>query len=47
MTTKPRRVARYLRVSTDGQSTALQRRDLIEAQSQGMGANQILTLAGR
>ena len=31
MTTKPRRVAFYLRVSTDGQSTALQRRDLVEA----------------
>ena len=31
MTTKPRRVALYLRVSTDGQSTALQRRDLVEA----------------
>jgi DNA invertase Pin-like site-specific DNA recombinase len=31
MTTKPRRVALYLRVSTDGQSTALQRRDLTQA----------------
>ena len=31
MTAKPRRVALYLRVSTDGQSTALQRRDLVEA----------------
>ena len=31
MTTKPRRVALYLRVSTDGQSTALQRRELVEA----------------
>lgn len=30
-TTKPRRVALYLRVSTDGQSTALQRRDLVQA----------------
>ena len=30
MTAKPRRVA-YLRISTDGQSTALQRRDLVEA----------------
>ena len=30
-TTKPRRVGLYLRVSTDGQSTALQRRDLVEA----------------
>jgi DNA invertase Pin-like site-specific DNA recombinase len=28
---KPRRAALYLRVSTDGQSTALQRRDLIQA----------------
>ena len=31
MTAKPRRVALYLRVSTDGQSTALQRRDLVQA----------------
>ena len=31
MTAKPRRVALYLRVSTDGQSTALQRRALVEA----------------
>ena len=31
MTAKPRRVALYLRVLTDGQSTALQRRDLVEA----------------
>lgn len=31
MTIKPRRVALYLRVSTDGQSTALQRRDLMQA----------------
>ena len=31
MTTKPRRVALYLRVSTDGQSTGLQRRDLVRA----------------
>ncbi len=31
MTAKPRRVALYLRASTDGQSTALQRRDLVEA----------------
>jgi hypothetical protein len=31
MTAKPRRVALYLRVSTDGQSTAVQRRDLVEA----------------
>ena len=31
MTAKPRRVALYVRVSTDGQSTALQRRDLVEA----------------
>ena len=31
MTTKPRRVALYLRVSTDGQTTALQRRDLVKA----------------
>lgn len=31
MSTKPRRVALYLRVSTDGQSTALQRRDLVQA----------------
>ena len=30
-TAKPRRVALYLRVSTDGQSTALQRRDLVQA----------------
>ena len=31
MIAKPRRVALYLRVSTDGQSTALQRRDLVQA----------------
>jgi DNA invertase Pin-like site-specific DNA recombinase len=31
MPTKPRRVALYLRVSTDGQSTTLQRRDLFQA----------------
>jgi DNA invertase Pin-like site-specific DNA recombinase len=31
MATKPRRVALYVRVSTDGQSTALQRRDLVGA----------------
>ena len=31
VTSKPRRVALYLRVSTDGQSTALQRRDLVVA----------------
>jgi DNA invertase Pin-like site-specific DNA recombinase len=31
MPTKPRRVALYVRVSTDGQSTALQRRDLVQA----------------
>jgi DNA invertase Pin-like site-specific DNA recombinase len=31
MTTKPRRVALYLRVSTDGQSTDLQRRELVQA----------------
>ena len=31
MTIMPRRVALYLRVSTDGQSTALQRRDLMQA----------------
>lgn len=31
MTSKPRRVALYLRVSTDGQSTALQRRELVQA----------------
>ena len=31
MSTKPRRVALYLRVSTDGQSTDLQRRDLMQA----------------
>jgi hypothetical protein len=29
MTAKPRRVALYLRVSTDGQSTGLQCRDLV------------------
>lgn len=31
MSLKPRRVALYLRVSTDGQTTALQRRDLVQA----------------
>ena len=31
MATKPPRVALYVRVSTDGQSTALQRRDLVQA----------------
>lgn len=31
MTAKPRRAALYLRVSTDGQSTDLQRRDLMQA----------------
>jgi DNA invertase Pin-like site-specific DNA recombinase len=47
MTAKPRRVALYLRVSTDGQSTALQRRDRVEAcKHRGWEVTQVTRMPG-